>query len=290
VLAVQSIRLRESLSISGEDARITQGFFVTRLQGKSAHCARIPSAFDSGVALGGWRGYHSARLPLGDQWNESYKYGGCFVLYVFMLTQSTISGFLPLLPMMALFHMVMRKMDRKNHRKTATPHMGAAWLFCFALVLILAITAIPNAYDLTVDPRLNLVPFAQISSNFDQYALNILLFVPIGFLLPFLWKKFEKKYLTFLWGFFFSLSIEIIQMFSDRVTDIDDLLMNTVGTIIGYFLWRLTKRVFPRISAFAIDPTDHWKWEPYACFCFAWLSILFLQPFAVGWFWGIHKR
>lgn len=70
--------------------------------------------------------------------------------------------------------------------------------------------------------------------------LNILLFVPMGFLLPFLYRKnwqFGKVYLT---GMIISVLIEAIQFAANRgIVEIDDVLNNTLGTMIGYGVWIL---------------------------------------------------
>ena len=201
------------------------------------------------------------------------------MLYLASLLLGGMAGFLPLLPIMALFHFALRKKDKKSNMKTAMPHIVAVYIFCLALTVIFSITDIPSVYVLELDAVMNFVPFAALSGNFHQYVLNILLFVPVGFLLPALWKKFGKWHLTFACGFLLSLSIEIIQLFNSRITDIDDLLMNTAGAIIGYCLFLLAKRMFPKIAKLSIDGKNHWKWEPYACFCFAWGSMLLVQPF-----------
>jgi glycopeptide antibiotics resistance protein len=181
--------------------------------------------------------------------------------------------------MIAVFHIIMLKKDRKENLKTPAPHLIAAYVFCFLLQSILSATGIPYVYELSVNPLVNTVPFALISTNYIEYIQNIFLFIPFGFLLPLLWKKFGKAQLTFIYGALFSLSIEVIQIFGSRISDIDDLLMNTAGTIIGYFLFVCMKRVIPGISVFSIDEKTHWKCEPYFYFAFAWISMFFIQPF-----------
>ena len=64
---------------------------------------------------------------------------------------------------------------------------------------------------------------------------NILLFIPYGFLFPPAFR--QKKRLTVLFGFLLSLTIEISQLFCDRITDINDIILNTFGIIIGYLLY-----------------------------------------------------
>lgn len=46
-------------------------------------------------------------------------------------------------------------------------------------------------------------------------------------------------------GFLTSLSIETIQLFIDRGTDLDDLILNTVGASGGYLLYRLLRAAVP---------------------------------------------
>lgn len=198
-----------------------------------------------------------------------------YALHIFL---GSIFGFIPLLPITVLFHFVMLKKDKKKNLKTASPHIIIAYVFCLSLLSIFSATGIPSIYSLRVGMNINLVPFTDIFTNTVQYIQNILLFIPVGILLPMLWKKFEKKHLTFFYGALLSLSIEIIQIFSHRATDVDDLLMNTAGTIGGYFLFRLIKRIFPKISIVSIDNTNHWKWEPYICFALAFLSMFLIQP------------
>ena len=67
--------------------------------------------------------------------------------------------------------------------------------------------------------------------------LNVAMFVPLGFLLPLLWKKFRKWYAAIPTGFGFSLAIELAQLITCKgVFDVDDLFANTLGAMIGYLL------------------------------------------------------
>lgn len=62
------------------------------------------------------------------------------------------------------------------------------------------------------------------------------MFVPVGLLIPIIWKLKDKTII--LLGMFISLSIEISQLFLNRGTDIDDLIFNTFGTIIGLVIYK----------------------------------------------------
>ena len=73
---------------------------------------------------------------------------------------------------------------------------------------------------------------------------NVLAFMPFGFLLPLIWKNFRNAKKVVLMGFLMSLAIEICQLFNIRTTDIDDLLMNTLGTLVGYCCWKVFSLIF----------------------------------------------
>jgi len=75
------------------------------------------------------------------------------------------------------------------------------------------------------------------AKNWANVLLNVAMFVPLGFLLPLLGKKFRKWYLTISAGFSASLGIELLQLaIGIGICDVDDLFANTLGTVIGYFL------------------------------------------------------
>lgn len=103
----------------------------------------------------------------------------------------------------------------------------------------------------------NLVLFKEIKRfivyahyfSFEELATNlfgnIFAFSPFGFLLPFMRDR-KTGFFTVLFGTFcFSLSIESMQLiFKLGVFDVDDLLMNTIGGIIGYLAYKIVRRVY----------------------------------------------
>ena len=69
--------------------------------------------------------------------------------------------------------------------------------------------------------------------------LNVILFIPLGFFLPLLYKKYNRVNRVALTGVLLSISIEIVQMFGMGSTDINDLITNTVGTCLGYYIYKV---------------------------------------------------
>ena len=50
---------------------------------------------------------------------------------------------------------------------------------------------------------------------------------------------------TVLSGALLSVSIEFIQLFMPRFTDIDDVILNTLGTLIGALIYMAVNKLFP---------------------------------------------
>lgn len=72
--------------------------------------------------------------------------------------------------------------------------------------------------------------------------MNILLFVPLGLLVPWAWQDYRSLKKTVWLGFSVSLFIEVVQLLNHRISDIDDLLMNVLGVVFGYGFYSLLAR------------------------------------------------
>ena len=62
---------------------------------------------------------------------------------------------------------------------------------------------------------------------------NFLMYIPMGIMLPLVFKNINKKNI-FVIAILITLSIEILQPIVGRSFDIDDIIMNFIGSIIGY--------------------------------------------------------
>ena len=98
----------------------------------------------------------------------------------------------------------------------------------------------------------NLVPFQEIKRfikyreilGIESFLVNIvgnvLAFSPFGFLLPILTSKKRGIFYVTLVSFEFSLFIELMQLITKVGSyDVDDLIMNTIGGMLGYILYRI---------------------------------------------------
>lgn len=117
------------------------------------------------------------------------------------------------------------------------------------LSLVFSVTGLPSLQYLTFDHTVNLIPFSDFRDSRFLYlsALNMVMTMPLGVLLPLAFRKYRRFTPTLLAGFFTSLTIEVLQLFCFRTTDIDDLILNTLGTVLGFFLGKLLfSRLWPR--------------------------------------------
>lgn len=111
-------------------------------------------------------------------------------------------------------------------------------LFTVYVCEVFNLVGIPGLGYFHWEPNVQLIPFSDEHTRryLIQLALNAALFVPFGFLVPVLWRELRSWGTVTGAGFLTSLLIECIQLFAFRATDVDDLIMNTLGAFVGYVL------------------------------------------------------
>ncbi len=108
-----------------------------------------------------------------------------------------------------------------------------------------------NAYPF----RINLIPFVHMFDYPTRSAMvvnvigNIIMFVPLGIVWPYVYKELNKPWKAIAAGIGVTLCIEIIQLpFYDRVSDVDDLLLNSLGFVIGYLFYLIVRTIKNKIT------------------------------------------
>ena len=110
----------------------------------------------------------------------------------------------------------------------------------------------PLVFDIaTAFPfRVNLFPLVNLFDYDSKRDLllnvigNVAMFIPSGIILPIIYKRLDTFVKVLLAGGGISLCIEIIQLpFTVSATDIDDLILNTVGVIVGYGIYALIRYI-----------------------------------------------
>lgn len=144
---------------------------------------------------------------------------------------------------------------RKKKRPVRAGRELLLYLFFFFLVGVSSQTvlcSLPSFSLQNVGKKISLVPGTifyrmKISpySAIIGFWGNLLVLSPLGFLAPLLFRRAKFCHVA-CGGALLSLTYEILQLPLDRSTDIDDLLLNTAGVILGYLLFLLWRRCFPK--------------------------------------------
>ena len=147
---------------------------------------------------------------------------------------------LPAAGILLLTYLVLHRLWFRDVGRTAV-----CCLFSIYLCVVYTLVGLPNAAYVRFDLNVNLIPFAGFLNGLRDNVLNVLLFVPLGAFLPLLWDRFRRMKRTVLFGFGISLVIEAAQMFTYRATDVNDLITNTLGTLLGFFLGNALRKAIP---------------------------------------------
>lgn len=143
---------------------------------------------------------------------------------------------------------------------------GMYWIcrgaFLVYVIILVYLLFFCDRYGRTVQfetIKYNLIPFQEIKRyimNWECFTLeqfianiagNICLFIPYGALL-FVWKGKPVTFLEVtLSSFLLSLAIELIQLVARvGVCDVDDMVMNTVGGMLGFFVYLIVRTISRR--------------------------------------------
>lgn len=112
-------------------------------------------------------------------------------------------------------------------------------VFGLYLAAVYHIVGLPTVQFLTFDATVNLIPFLPMKEDLKNTVLNVILFIPLGCFLPFLWGRYRRMGEALLVGFCATLAIELGQLLTYRVTDINDIIANFTGCLTGYLLFRI---------------------------------------------------
>ncbi|MCI8331580.1 MAG: VanZ family protein [Clostridiales bacterium] len=175
-----------------------------------------------------------------------------------------------MLPIVILWRLAAVRCQSARGVLTNAWHEMGVVLFTLLLVGLASQAIIPD-YTVTekgilfsfwtgpLSERINVIPFhflkvmkASLQMGEIQYFLlnivgNILIFAPIGFFVPLLWHRRTIRQVTAI-GFLCSLVIEIVQLPQNRWTDVDDLILNTLGALLGCLLYCLLHKAAPRLT------------------------------------------
>ena len=129
---------------------------------------------------------------------------------------------------------------RKKEKVTVMHRIFILLLGCY-ITLLFSMTVSPE-YGFSfsrLGGEMNLIPFSALREptlNAMNFLGNVFLFAPLGILLVLISRQCRKMIFPLLSGLILSVLIELLQLFLGRGTDIDDVILNFLGTLFGYFV------------------------------------------------------
>lgn len=174
-------------------------------------------------------------------------------------------GAIPALAAFAALAPRRRRRLRAGHLVSPGPREGALalfWMFCGGMAVLTltprwvvwSLVDILHGYGWNVGQY----PFFQLGAvnlklfqtiQFSPYFLlgNVVMFLPFGFFTALLWRGWTWRRTLGL-GLGLSGCIECWQLLVGRAFDIDDLMLNTLGTLCGFWLWLALRRPVPGLE------------------------------------------
>lgn len=95
----------------------------------------------------------------------------------------------------------------------------------------------------------NFIPFKEMLRYefgtklfFKNVVGNMIMFIPFGFFISY-FLKLKKIYSVFILTLLTSITIETTQLLIGRVFDIDDIFLNIIGGLFGYFIFKIIYKI-----------------------------------------------
>ena len=152
-----------------------------------------------------------------------------------------MSGYVFMIPVFILYFLWLKKSGKAQN----ILHTAAVFVFGYYLFGLLSVTGIGFTSTMRFHPNISWTPFVGMITGPIDTILNVILFVPLGFFLPLLYKKYHNIKMVALTGLLLSLAVEFFQMFGWGSSDINDLMTNTGGACLGYILYCLLSKIIP---------------------------------------------
>jgi len=154
--------------------------------------------------------------------------------------------------LLLLFYFPLALLINRKRKIYFLRHLVIFSFLTTSFIILFATLLFGNFVESGYRSPVNLWPLAWIrdidkvglNQVFSQLISNILMFIPLGLLLPLVFKKLKKFTPTILIISGISLIIEFHQYFIGRSADITNLITNTLGGIIGYGFYSWLNQTF----------------------------------------------
>ena len=170
----------------------------------------------------------------------------------------------------------------KNHRERFYFYKDFSYLI--TIIYFLLLFEILTMNELNMIAGVNLIPFSEISRypfgstmfNYNVFG-NIILFIPFGYIIG-LYVKPKKIFPVIITTFITSVVIEFVQLKIGRSFDIDDILLNVIGGVVGYLLFIGLMAILKRLPDFFRSKLF------YNLLCLVFIGIILIYVFG---YWSV---
>lgn len=181
-------------------------------------------------------------------------------------TLSQVSFLRVVLPVLAVIFVISIILRQQQNQPAGISIAGKVILSGLLIGYLFLYTYLTLSYRTPAqEPRMNLNLFWSYQEAFRikkgvlrirqpsiarQILLNVLVMIPVGLLMPLVYHRFRHLFLlTLLTGFAISVLTETMQYFTCLgLCELDDILHNTLGCLVGIFLFWLNNRIMSRIQ------------------------------------------
>lgn len=197
----------------------------------------------------------------------------------------TVNNIWPMLLIFSVILILMRIAYLYTHRDKMVLYEEVLKLIFILYILLLyyVVTFQDANYNTS-----NFVPFREIfrykllSAGFFKNILgNIILFVPFGMYITY-YLETKKIYLPIIITFLTSITIEFAQYKIGRTADVDDIILNLVGGILGYILYKIIHAISSKMPRYFRSQT----FLNFITILIMAILLLYISGFK---FWGIIK-
>ena len=173
--------------------------------------------------------------------------------------------FVFLLPIWIITRIIVFRLNSRIKKEFSLKREILLNIFFIYIICFIGVTLFPLKINFNADNTwisINVIPvintvkeITNIDYDSNMYSFmivfwiknivgNLILLFPLGIIMPILWNKFSNGFRVIVFAFSISLSIEVLQLLSSyignigRIFDIDDILLNTIGALIGYIIYK----------------------------------------------------
>jgi len=198
-----------------------------------------------------------------------------------------IKSYSALVILIILWNIYVVYKNKKEGTTLPICHIIGTFIFAFLITGMFYVAGLPDIFNFELSiEKINMDILTNWPSAMGLYIANVIMFMPLGFMLPLLWREYHNPLRVLFFSFGLSMVIEISQLFNHRVTDIDDLITNTLGGLLGYVIYFLFYLIVkPLFKHFKVDwfsdPPGFWlEYENKILIILVYLGNFFLSPLA----------